>query len=449
MKNLFTIILCLGFLSKISANEILQNNRITPTVKAVAKALPSVVNISTERIVSYSNSKYGAFDPFEKLFRNFYNRQRGKKVKSLGSGAVINKYGLIVTNSHVVHKATRIFVTDYNGNQYIAKEIAADDLNDLSLLRLVSKKKANLIPISFAQHNPILLGETVIAVGNPYGLGSSITKGIVSAIGRKVTFKNKVLFDDLIQTDAPINPGNSGGALININGELIGLNTAIYEQANSIGFAIPLKRIEKVLALWLIPERFADVSLGLIPGEVLINGKIVYICREIIPESPAAKAGIKKNDIITTVKGQKIQHLMDISNSLWNLRGGDTIDLTIKGKGAFNLTVQKIEYTDGNKLLKQKLDISAIPLTKQLAAQLKYPFYDGLVVTEVSKKNINLKRGDVIIKIGDVPIYDFSDVRRALNGKYYGDKINAMIIYAVRKFGETQLYKKNITLNIF
>jgi len=425
------------------------NNRVTPTVKAVAQVLPSVVNIGTERIVPYYNSQFGAADPFEQLFRKFYEKQIGRKETSLGSGAIINKEGLVVTNAHVVHKATRIYITDNNGHQYLAKEIAADDLNDISLLKLESKFPLDLTPIDFARADePVMLGETVIAVGNPYGLGSSISKGIVSAIGRKVTYKGKVLFDDILQTDAPINPGNSGGPLVNINGELIGLNTAIFEQANSIGFAIPLKRIEKVLAMWLIPERFSDVTLGLIPGEIVKSGNTIFKCREIISGSPADKAGLQKNDEILMVNGKKIKHLMDISNELWQLKGGDLLSLTIKEKGNLTLTVEKLEALDGEKLIAQKLGVQAVKLTKQLAGQLKYPFYDGLIVNEISSQNPALSRGDVIVKIGDVPIYDYADIRRALNGKYYGDKVKALVIFGAKKFGKKQLYKKNVLLNV-
>jgi S1-C subfamily serine protease len=348
-----------------------------------------------------------------------------------------------------VHKATRIYITDNNGHQYLAKEIAADDLNDISLLKLESEQPLNLTPITFARADePVMLGETVIAVGNPYGLGSSISKGIVSAIGRKVTYKGKVLFDDILQTDAPINPGNSGGPLVNINGELIGLNTAIFEQANSIGFAIALKLIEKGLAMWLIPERFSDVSLGLIPGETVKDGRTVFLCREIITGSPAERKGLEKNDEIMLINGREINHLMDISNVLWQLKGGDSITLTLKDKGKVMLTVEKLEALDGEKLITQKLGIEAVKLTKQLAGQLNYPFYDGLIVNEVSPRNPALSRGDVIVKIGDVPVYDYADVRRALNGKYYGDKVKALVIFGAKKFGKTQLYKKNVFLNV-
>jgi len=447
-KKLFVCLILLSALSLFAGNDPLRNKRITPTVQAVAKVLPSVVNIGTERIVPYYNSQFGASDPFEQLFRKFHEQQIGRKETSLGSGAIINKEGLVVTNAHVVHKATRIYITDDKGNQYLAKEIAADDLNDISLLKLESSIPLNLTPISFAKPSEVILGETVIAVGNPYGLGSSISKGIVSAIGRKVSYKGKILFNDILQTDAPINPGNSGGPLVNINGELIGLNTAIFEQANSIGFAIPLKRIEKVLAMWLIPERFSDVSLGLIPGEIVENNTITFTCREIISGSPAQKIGLEKDDVILAINGNSIEHLMDISNCLWQLKGGDSISILVKDKGSISIIVEKLESLDGKKMTQQKLGIQALKLTKQLAEQLNYPFYDGLIVNEISENNTALRRGDVIVKIADVPIYGYADVRRALNGKYYGDKVKALVIFAAKKFGKTQLYKKNVFLNV-
>ena len=425
------------------------NIRITPTVKAVAKVLPSVVNIGTERIVTYSDSPWGRNDPFEGIFRNFYAGQVGRKETSLGSGAIINKEGLIVTNAHVVHKATRILVTTSDGKQYLAKEIAADGLNDLALIKLINYKgDIPLKPIKCATPDKLLLGESVLAIGNPYGLGSTVSKGILSAYGRKVTFNGKVIFNDILQTDAPINPGNSGGPLVNINAEMIGLNTAIYEQADGIGFAIPLKRIERVLANWLIPERFSEVSLGIIPGEKTVDGKSFFYLRKVIENSPAWQKGLRAGDEILSFNGKQIAHLMNVSNLLWRVKGGDLVVLKVKGKGNVTILVDALKSLDGKKLALQKLGVGMQKLTLKLAKTLQYPFHGGLIIDDIKGQDNKINRGDIIVKLGDVPIYDFKDIRRALSGKYYGDKVNALVIFVIKQNGQTQIYKRNVLLHI-
>lgn len=449
MKKIFCfLIFFINMLCLVVSGEA-SDNRITPTVKAVAKVLPSVVNIGTERIVTAYDSPWGSHDPFERMFRDFYSRQMNRKETSLGSGAIINQEGLIVTNAHVVHKATKILITNAEGKQYLAQEIAADDLNDIALLRLIDyPEKSPLIPISCAQPDQLLLGETVIAVGNPYGLGSTVSKGIISAIGRKVTYSGKVIFNDILQTDAPINPGNSGGPLVNINGEMVGLNTAVYQQADGIGFAIPLKRIEQVIAGWLIPERFAEVSLGIIPTEKHEDGKTVFYLKNVIPDSPAWEAGLRQGNEIYSFNGNKLNSLMDLSNTLWKLKAGGKLQLGIKGKGNVKLTVKALQSLDSKKLAEQKLGLGLQQLTLKLAKTLGYPFHGGLIINEISSNHSSLRRGDILVRIGDVPVYDYKDLRRALNGKLYGDKITALVIFVLIKNGKMQIYKRNVILKI-
>jgi S1-C subfamily serine protease len=424
--------------------------RVTPTVKAVAKALPSVVNIGTERIVSISHSPWGSNDPFEQLFRNFYAQQKGRKETSLGSGSIISKQGLIVTNSHVVHRATRIIVTMSDGKQYIAKEIAGDSLNDIALLQLINIDKSQTFqPMPFAKPDSLLLGEPVIAVGNPYGLGSSISRGVLSATRRKISFNGKILFGDILQTDAAINPGNSGGPLININGEMIGINTAIYGEADGIGFAIPLKRIELVLATWMIPEKFSDVSLGIIPGEKIQDNEVLFFIREVLPNSPAWRSGIRAGDVITAVNGEKIKNLMEISNKLWNLKSGDQISCTIAGKGTITLTVEELKSLDGKTLAANRLGLGLEKLTLNLAKALRYPFHGGLLVNNITNRTTkSVRRGEVLVRIDNVPIYEFSDIRRALNDKHYGDAVNAIFISIVHNGAKKFITKRNSILKV-
>ena len=429
MRHIYTIIAYLIIISPAIAspaqNEI--DLRKTPIVKAVAKIMPSVVNIGTERIVSVPYSPWGA-NTFAKLFDNFYERYAGRKEFSLGSGVIIARKGLILTNSHVAHRATKIFVNCDDGKQYLAKEIAGDPLNDIALLQITNPDGHPFKPVECAQPDDLLLGETVIAVGNPYGLGNTVSSGILSAVKRKIAIDGKVVFADILQTDAPINPGNSGGPLININGRLIGINTAIFAKADGIGFAVPLKRIEDVLADWLVPERFGEYSLGVVPGEKRVNGKLKYIVKNVMSDSPAEKAGLKQNDVILKLNGKKPKSLISIGRVLWKLKPGNKTTLSIEGKGDVTLTVEKLKYLDGRELALSKLGLGLQKLTPKLAQALNYPFHGALIVNKVAKGIAGVKRGDVLVSIGDTPTYDFTDIRRAMKSKRYGDKVLAVFI---------------------
>jgi serine protease Do len=280
--------------------------RLNPRVRAVAKVLPSVVNISTERVVAQSYSKYDPYDPFAELFNQFLGLQEPyKTTSSLGSGVIVEASGLVVTNEHVIRKASRIIVYLSDGSSYDAMPVAIDISNDLALLRLEGlEADRRLVAIPFARPDDLLLGEDVIAVGNPYGLGHSVSTGVLSAIGRKFTYKGKVIFDDILQTDAAINPGNSGGPLVNADGQLIGLSLAIQRDAEGIGFAIPVKRLEEILGVWLLPSRFGLNLLGIVPGtKVLPENHCQAYIREVRLESPAGKAGLQPGMIVTAVNG--------------------------------------------------------------------------------------------------------------------------------------------------
>ena len=213
-----------------------------PVVLAVQKVLPAVVNISTERLVQRQFS-----DPFDELFRQFFGQTRRpdvEGVQSLGSGVIVDEDGWIMTNFHVVRRASKINVALADGAQYEARYVSGDEKNDLALLKIEAKKSLPFVEI--ASDKEPLLGETVIAVGNPFGLDHTVTKGIISAKNRKYN-AGDVTFEDILQTDAAINPGNSGGPLVNLRGQLVGINMAILSQAEGIGFAIPAKRVASML----------------------------------------------------------------------------------------------------------------------------------------------------------------------------------------------------------
>src|SRR5258705_373007 len=267
-----------------------------PVVLAVQKAFPAVVNVSTEQFVE----RLGR-DPFEDLYRQFFGQSRG--VQSLGSGVVVDSDGWLVTNYHVIQRASKITVTLTDGTAYEARFVSGDVTNDLALLKIDPQQP--LPYIELATDRELMLGETVLAIGNPFGYDHTVTKGILSAKNRKYP-PDDPKFEDVLQTDAAINPGNSGGPLINTRGELVGINMAILSQAEGIGFAIPAKRVAEMLSTWFSPEKRAHLALGLRFAREA--GKIVVA--DVKPDSPADKSGIKPHTVITAVDDQRVAHVL-------------------------------------------------------------------------------------------------------------------------------------------
>jgi S1-C subfamily serine protease/HSP20 family molecular chaperone IbpA len=228
-----------------------ESARETPIVKVVKENAPAVVNISTERVVLLRESPYwGPYgSQFDQLFDNFFGMQqrtRALKLKSVGSGVVVEDDGLIVTNAHVVHMATNIIVIFPDGEKREGRIVYENLKDDLALIRVDAPASAEAV--NLAEDDDIFIGETVVAIGNPLGLENSVSSGIISGIDRKAFSQRGLVSNELIQTDAPINPGNSGGALLNLDGELVGINVAMVQNSQSIGFAIPVKRVKKTIA---------------------------------------------------------------------------------------------------------------------------------------------------------------------------------------------------------
>lgn len=235
----------------ISSNLYASSLRETPIVKVVKENGPSVVNISTEQIVLLRESPFwgGYGNDFDIFFDSFFGlnrRTRALKLDSVGSGVILDKSGLIVTNAHVVHMATNIYVILHDGTSVPATLVYEDRKNDLALVKV--KDDLPLKPIKLADVDSIMMGEPAVAIGNPLGLESSVSAGIVSGKNREFyASRSTPMMQGLLQTDAPINPGNSGGALLNLDGELMGINVAVVQNSQSIGFAIPVDKVEDAL----------------------------------------------------------------------------------------------------------------------------------------------------------------------------------------------------------
>jgi serine protease Do len=304
-----------------------QDPRRTPLVVAIERVSPAVVNISAESSVREA-------DPF---FGLFFGGER--QAQSLGSGLIVDRNGIVVTNAHVIEGASRITVTLLDGRELEADLLGADRDADLAVLKV---KETGLPAIPLGKSSDLLIGETVIAIGNPFGLSHTVTTGVLSAMGRTVpSERGERLFTDFLQTDASINPGNSGGPLVNLAGEVIGVNTAIIQGASGIGFAIPADRARRVvddlLRFGELQPLWTGVQLQTVNPELarrselpVRRGALVF---KVYPDSPAAQAGLKEQDVIVSVGGHPVMSREDVTTALYTAALGSPVQLEVRRGG--------------------------------------------------------------------------------------------------------------------
>jgi serine protease Do len=315
--------------------------RRSPVVVVAHNVLPSVVNIQSEATITRR-----VIDPFFDPFGMFGGNQTYKS-QSLGSGFVWSSDGIIVTNNHVIEGASKTTVIFNDGTQVTARLIGVDPDSDVAVLRVDAK---NLVAAPIGTSSDLLIGETVVAVGNPFGLSGTVTTGVVSALGRSVPSKEAGrTFTDFIQTDASINPGNSGGPLLNVEGRVIGINTMIYANAQGIGFAIPVDRAKKVIQDILRFGQVQNAWIGavtstLTPEEAKRLGLSApkgALVERVFANSPAASAGLRAGDIITTVGDRSVDSREAFSTFTSTLAAGQPVQLGIvRGGSATRVSVK-------------------------------------------------------------------------------------------------------------
>lgn len=418
--------------------------RRTPVVRAVDNSKAAVVSISTyEQVYERSNpfSTFGRDPFFDRFFNDFYdNRYHRETVRThLGSGVIIDGRGFVITNWHVVQKASSITITTSDDREYAATLIGADQKSDLAVLKITSSEHFTSIPL--ADSDGILIGETVIAIGNPFGLSHTVTTGVVSALHRSLK-ANDQIYEDFIQTDASINPGNSGGPLLNINGELIGINTAIYGEAQGIGFAIPVNTAKRIVDDLLRYGEVRPAWIGITVqnlasedaarlGYTGLNGIIIT---EIMPQSPAASSGLLVNDIIISIGDQKIKSKSLYKRIIGLYTAQTTVKMEVFRQGkiySFSVVTAGISSESVTKVLWDVFGIDIINNTAPLARKYGLATGKGIVISRINSNGqahtIGLKPGDIILQAQGISLKDVDDLKNQIVKNIYQESMVLLV----------------------
>jgi len=364
--------------------------RRSALVRAVEAARASVVNIRGEKTLG--SVPDGRVDG-------------ARRVNGMGTGVVIDPRGYVITNHHVVDGVREIQVTLANESRHIARLVRRDPETDLAMIKFEPSEPLPVIKIGTS--SDLMLGESVIAVGNAYGYPHTVTRGIVSALHRSVQVSDAQHYDDLIQTDASINPGNSGGPLLNIDGEMIGINVAVRAGAQGIGFAIPVDKVMAVATELMAAQSAEKNWHGLQLKSVDSNQAHSVVVAAVEEKSPAESAGLKPGDIITQVGSAKAERPLDVHRALVDLSAGEQVPLSVRrGEEKLSLAVTlgkpAASAKPANRLIWDTLGVELKPLpTQEFEQQYRTPYRGGLLVSAVRPQSPaaeqGLRRGDVLV----------------------------------------------------
>ena len=443
-----TSVLVLIWLGTVTAAEFSPNTFIK-----ISKAKrPAVVNISTTQVLKQvirrprRRMPGGEQDPWREFFERFFEGIPEQRTRhSLGSGIIYDKEGYIITNNHVVERASEIKVKLHDGSEYDAKVIGTDPKTDLALIKIEADKP--LPTLTLGDSDALEVGEWVVAIGNPFGLEHTVTVGVVSAKGRVI---GTGPYDDFIQTDASINPGNSGGPLLNTSGEVVGVNTAIVAAGQGIGFATPsniarrviedLRTKGSVVRGWLgvvIQRMSPDLakSFGLEEN----TGALVA---EIVEDSPAQKAGIKRGDVIIKFNGAEIKTMDVLPRRVAATKPGKKATVTILRDGKKKSLKVTIGTLEEKKIAKarfteEELGITVQEITRELAEHFDLETREGVIISDVDRSGPawegGIRRGDIVLEVNRQTIKTMKDYRQALK-KYAG---KGTVLLLVRRGGNT------------
>lgn len=423
------------------------------------KVNQAVVNISTTQTIKGVQSPFGfqQGNPFgggqlfgDEFLREFFGQQqpRNRKEASLGSGFVLNREGYIVTNNHVVAKADEIRITFYDETESVAKLIGKDPKTDVALLK-VDRLPAKLEPVLMGDSDAMKVGEIVIAIGNPFGLSHSVTQGIISAKERAIGMGP---YDDFIQTDASINPGNSGGPLLNINGEVIGINSAMHAGGQGIGFAIPVNSAKDVIKKLRKDGKVIRAQLGVQIQKIgeehmkalKLKSKDGALVTQVIEGSPAAGAGIKPGDVIIAIDDKKIRDYHSLPMVVANIQVGKRVKVDlVRNSTLKTVIVQVAEMKDEDvetgataeraQPTKDILGITVQNLTKEIAQSIGLgQNQKGVIIAEMATDSIaatkGVRRGDVIVEVNRKNVTTIDEYVSAVQNLKKGDSVLLLIV---------------------
>lgn len=417
MRNRLRCLSLLAIFASLLAGTAVEASELRETalVRAVKRAKFSVVNIHSEKT---SADRDMAFDG-------------PRKVNGMGTGVVIDERGYIVTNQHVINEVDSLRVTLYDGSTFAASVISYDRKHDLAVIKVDAGKPLPVMPLGTS--SDLMLGETVIAVGNAFGYEHTVTQGIVSSLSRDVDADKNQSYKNLIQTDASINPGNSGGPLINLDGELVGINVAIRAGAQRIGFAIPIDDARKYLAKLLSIQQLNDTYHGLRTKDIKTADTRRLVIEATDTNSPAATAGFQAGDVITQVGKMAIVDGADLERALLSTPAGEAIDLTVKrdmsdvmvrlqlartGNNATrnSVTVARANTPPEEDKTWKLLGLRLAPI--QSRSEVPKDYRGGLKVVAVRPQSpaslANVRRGDILVGLHTYETIKPEDVKYVL-----------------------------------
>lgn len=417
-------------------NEGGSKTTFAPIVKSV---LPSVVNISSSKVVKAQATEQMQMDP---MFRQFFGDEGGRfnvpkdrREKALGSGVIVSPEGYVLTNNHVVDGATDVKVTLSDKRELQARIVGTDPKTDVAVLKIEAD---NLKPLTIGDSSQVEVGDVAIAIGDPFGVGQTVTKGIISAKGRGGLGIED--YEDFLQTDAPINPGNSGGALVNDRGELIGINTAIISHGSGgnqgIGFAVPANLARQVMDQILKNGKVVRAYLGILPQDVTPSmAKALgtkeargIVVGDVTPSSPAQESGLQRGDILLEVNGEPVSDSNQLRMGISMMSPGTTVKLKVIRNGSERDVAVKLAEmpTESAKLNSQEGDanpalegVEVTNLNAEIAQELNLPTGTaGVVVSGVDPSSkmadSGLRRGDVIQEVNHQSVKNTSEFQSAI-----------------------------------
>ncbi len=397
-------------------------------VQAVEHVGPAVVNIFTEEAPRTRKNPFSSFlgdDLFDQFFRDFTPPK--SKRRSLGSGVLIHPDGYILTNEHVITQAVRIKVTLADNREFEARLVGADIKSDLAVIKIEAQK--DLPHVRMGRSDDLMIGETVIAIGNPFGLKHTVTTGIISAVDRTIRASKTQVYTDFIQVDASINPGNSGGPLLNIEGKLIGINTAIFQKAQGIGFAIPIdtarRIVEDLIEFGQVVRGWLGLSVQAMDANLIshfhldrVQGVLVT---KVFNGSPAARAGLEPGDVLLQIDDHELGDKADYNRKLSSYTVGDSLQMGYQREGIRRKVKMKVDAIPAKvavEFAREWLGISVEGIDKTSIKRFRLATSNGVLVTHVSPRSVSgrtgLRPGDVIRQVNRSLVNTADDFNHAI-----------------------------------